>query len=84
MTDQFDSNTPDVLDDNVSVDDLIADIKQQIDTAPGEAEIPYEETPLPQEADLPAPPDFEELTTQEDDFTPDFGDDFKCQRHLSP
>lgn len=76
MTDRFDSNTPDIPEDNFSVDDLIANIKQQIDAAPGEAEIPYEETPLPQE-DLPEAPDFEEVPPQEDDFTPDFGDAFK-------
>lgn len=71
MADMFENNTPDVLDDDFSVDDLIADIKQQIDDEPGNMEIPFEEEPLPQEAELP------ERSRQEDDFTPDFGDAFK-------
>ncbi|MBQ3356664.1 MAG: endolytic transglycosylase MltG [Clostridia bacterium] len=73
MADQFENNTSDVLDDGFSVDDLIADIKQQIDTNPDETELPYEEDPQTAEAtELPA---VEPM--QEDDFTPDFGDAFK-------
>lgn len=74
MSDNFDSKTPDFLDEDFSVDDLIADIKSQIDDEPGETELPYEEDLLPQDADMTEQP---ELPPQEDDFTPDFGDAFK-------
>lgn len=72
MDDNFDKNTPDVLDDDFSVDDLIADIKQQIDAEPGDADVSLEELP-PDELT----PELPEPTLPEDDFTPDFGDAFK-------
>lgn len=72
MADNYDSKTPDFQDEAFSVDDLIADIKQQIDADPGEIALPYEAAPLPQEGQ----PELQELPPQED-FVPDFGDAFK-------
>lgn len=73
MADNYDSNTPDFLDEGFSVDDLIADIKQQIDEEPGEPELPYGEEPYPQQAEAEPLP----VLQPEEDFVPDFGDAFK-------
>ena len=79
MDENFDPKTPDVLDDDFSVDELITDIKQQIDDDPAAQELPYGEAfePMTPEELQETPEWQEQPPLQEDDFTPDFGDAFK-------
>lgn len=70
MADNFDFNTPDIPQEDLSVDDLIAEIKQQIDAEPDNAAEYGVHEPLPAE-------DTPELQPLEPDFMPDFGDAFK-------
>lgn len=75
MADNFEFNLSGFPDDDTSVDELISDIKQQIDPESEEVGFHPEEDLLPvDEADVPELP---ELQQQEPDFIPDFGEAFK-------
>lgn len=89
MADQFESKTPDFLDEDFSVDALIAEIKQQIDTEPGEMELAPEDADLtaPQKAslsdfddldpdDLPDLPELDDLPELQEQQEDDFTPDF--------
>ena len=62
MADNDYFKTPDPLEEDFSVDDLIADIKQQINAEPGDAELQYADA-------LPDNPGF----ASAGDLNPDFG-----------